>query len=277
LLPFESRSFTITLRVNRPTDTPPVNIGDLLNFTATINPISGDETPLDNVFAYNQTVVGAFDPNNKICLEGEVVASAKIGDYLHYNINFENTGTAAAENIVVKDVIDTTKYNINSLQIMNSSHPVKTRITGNKVEFIFQNINLGANQYGNVVFKIKTLSNLTIGTTATNTANIYFDYNFPIQTNTASTTFQNLNSGQFVIDNSIAVSPNPTSSFVNINVDNNNTIKSVQLYDIHGRLLETQLINDVKTSINLSEKTMGVYFLKITSDKGSKIEKIVKE
>jgi len=49
LLPFESRSFTITLHVNAPTDTPPVNIGDILNFTATINPISGDETPLDNV------------------------------------------------------------------------------------------------------------------------------------------------------------------------------------------------------------------------------------
>lgn len=277
LLPFESRSFIITLHVNATTVTPPVNIGDLLNFTATINPISGDETPLDNVFAYNQIVIGAFDPNNKICLEGEVVASAKIGDYLHYNINFENTGTAAAENIVVKDVIDTTKYDINSLQIINSSHSVKTKITGNNVEFIFQNINLGASQYGNVVFKIKTLSNLTIGTTATNTANIYFDYNFPIQTNTASTTFQNLNSGQFVIDNSIAVSPNPTSSFVNINVDNNNTIKSVQVFDIQGRLLETQLINDVKTAINLSEKMTGIYFLKITSDKGSKIEKIVKE
>jgi uncharacterized repeat protein (TIGR01451 family) len=277
LLPFESRSFTITLHVNAPTDTPPVNIGDLLNYTATINPISGDETPLDNVFTYNQIVIGAFDPNNKICLEGEVVASAKIGDYLHYNINFENTGTAPAENIVVKDVIDMTKYNINSMQIMNASHPVKTRITGNKVEFVFQNINLGASQYGNVVFKIKTLSNLTIGTTATNTANIYFDYNFPIQTNTASTTFQNLNNGQFVIDNSIVVAPNPTSSYININVDNNNTIKSVQVFDIQGRLLETQLINDMKTAINLSEKTMGVYFLKITSDKGSKIEKIVKE
>jgi len=38
---------------------------------------------------------------------------------------------------------------------MNSSHAVKTKITGNKVEFIFQNINLGASQYGNVVLKIK--------------------------------------------------------------------------------------------------------------------------
>ncbi len=275
LLPFESRSFYIILHVNAPTDTPPVNIGAILNYTVTISPISGDATPSDNVFDFHQTVVGSFDPNNKICLEGETVSTSKIGDYLHYNINFENTGTADAQNIVVKDVIDTTKFDINSLQIMNSSNPVSTKITGNKVEFIFQNINLGANQYGNVVFKIKTLSNLTTGTTATNTANIYFDYNFPIQTNTATTTFQTLNNGQFMIDSSIVVSPNPTSSTVTINCNSN--IKSVQVYDFQGRLLETKLVDDTKTAINISEKTSGIYFLKITSDNGSKVEKIVKE
>lgn len=219
--------------------------------------------------------MGSYDPNNKICLEGETVSTSKIGDYLHYNINFENTGTADAQNIVVKDLIDTTKFDINSLQIMNSSHPVATKITGNKVEFVFQNINLGANQYGNVVFKIKTSSNLTTGTTATNTANIYFDYNFPIQTNIASTTFQTLNNGQFIIDSSIAVSPNPTSSTVTINCNSN--IKSIQVYDIQGRLLETKLVDDTKTTINISEKTSGIYLLKITSDNGSKVEKIVKE
>ena len=158
---------------------------------------------------------------------------------------------------------------------MNSSHPVTTRITGNKVEFIFQNINLAANQYGNVVFKLKTLSNLTTGAIATNNANIYFDYNAPITTNTASTTFQLLNNAQFAADNSIMVSPNPTSSKININ--SNNSIQSVQVYDIQGRLLETQLVNEIKTTINLSEKTTGIYFLKITSAIGSKIVKIVKE
>ena len=275
LLPFESRSFDIKFYINAPTDYPPIHIGDFLNYTATINPITGDETPADNVFNYHQTVIGSYDPNNKTCLEGDTVSTTKIGDYLHYNINFENTGTAAAQNIVVKDIIDTTKYDINSLQIMNSSHPVTTRITGNKVEFIFQNINLGASQYGNVVFKLKTLSNLTTGATATNSANIYFDYNAPITTNTASTTFQLLNNAQFAVDNSIMVSPNPTSSKININ--SNNTIQSVQVYDIQGRLLETQLVNDSKTTINLSEKTMGIYFLKITSDNGSKVEKIIKE
>jgi len=275
LLPFESRSFIVTLNVNSPTETPPVNIGDVLSFTAIVNPFSGDELPLDNTFALNQTVVGSFDPNDKTCLEGNFVSPTKIGDYLHYNINFENIGTFPATFVVVKDMIDTTKFDINSLLVMNSSHPMITRINGNKVEFIFENINLGANQHGNVTFKIKTKSTLITGNTVTNNANIYFDYNAPILTNTASTIFQALNNGQFVIDNSIVVSPNPTKG--NVVVISDSIVKSIQLYDVQGRLLETKLTNDTNEIIDISEKSNGIYFLKITSELGSKVEKIVKK
>lgn len=275
LLPFESRSFVVTLNVNSPTETPSVNIGDVLSFTAIINPVTGDELPLDNTFAINQTVVGSYDPNDKICLEGTTVSPSKIGDYLHYNINFENTGTAAATFVVIRDIIDTAKFDINSLQIIDSSHPMTTRVSGNKVEFIFDNINLAASQHGNVVFKIKTKSTLVTGTTVTNNASIYFDYNLPILTNTASTTFQSLKNVQFTIDNSIVVSPNPTNGFLFVVSDA--IVKSIQLFDVHGRLLETKLMDDTSEIIDLSEKSKGIYFLKITSELGSKVEKIVKK
>jgi hypothetical protein len=275
LLPFESRSITVTLNVNSPTETPAVNIGDVLNFSAMISPIAGDENPTDNSFTINQTVVGSYDPNDKICLEGNIVASTKIGDYLHYNINFENTGTASATFVVVKDIIDTAKFDINSLQVMNTSHPATTRITGNKVEFIFENINLGANQHGNVTFKIKTKSTLVTGNTVTNNANIYFDYNFPITTNTASTTFQTLSNSVYNLDKSISVYPNPTASIINIKSDY--TIKSVELYDVQGRVLQSKLENENASILDISNQTTGIYFVKITSEKGSKVEKIVKE
>lgn len=275
LLPFESRSFVVTLNVNSPTETPSVNIGDVLSFTAIINPVTGDVLPLDNTFAINQTVVGSYDPNDKTCLEGTTVSPSKIGDYLHYNINFENTGTAAATFVVIKDIIDTAKFDINSLQILDSSHPMTTRVSGNKVEFIFDNINLAASQHGNVVFKIKTKSTLVTGNTVTNNANIYFDYNLPILTNTASTTFQSLNNGQFTIDNSIVVSPNPTNGFLFVVSDA--IVKSIQLFDVHGRLLETKLMENKSEIIDISKESKGIYFLKITSELGSKVEKIVKK
>ncbi len=275
LLPFENRSFYITLHVNAPTDTPAVNIGNVLNFTATVNPIATDEIPSDNTFQYHQTVVGSFDPNDITCIEGNVVPPAEIGNYLHYIINFENTGTADAQNIVVRDVIDTTQFDVNSLQVLNSSDAVTAKLTGNIAEFIFQNINLHSGGHGNILIKIKSKDTLVQGETVSKRANIYFDYNAPIDTNLENTTFQALSNPAFEVDASILVYPNPTKGNVNISCDN--TIKSVQLYDVQGRLLQTSLVNENQTTVDISNQSSGVYFLKIISDKGMKVQKIVRE
>ena len=275
LMPFESRSVNVTFNVNSPTETPAVNIGDVFSFIAIGNPVLGDETTSDNTFQFNQIVVGAFDPNDKTCLEGNMVSPIKIGEYLHYNINFENTGTFQAENVVINDVIDIEKFDINTLQVIDASHPVTTRVSGGKTEFIFENINLGASQKGNVVFKIKTKSNLVIGNSVSNKANIYFDYNFPIETNTATTTFQALNNSSFIKDNSISIFPNPSNSIITIKCDT--TIKSIELFDVQGRVLLTKMISENSEVLDISDKANGIYFLKITSDKGIKVEKLIKE
>ena len=275
LLPFENRSFYITIHVNGPTDTQPVNIGDQLDFTSAVNPLTGDENPADNTFQYSQTVVGSFDPNEIECLEGNIVSPAEIGNYLHYVINFENTGTADAENIVVRDVIDTTQFDVDSLQLLNSSAPVTAKLTGNIAEFIFQNVNLHSGGHGNILIKIKSKNTLVQGDTVSKKANIYFDYNAPINTNLENTIFQTLSSTNFEHDNSISIYPNPTKGNVNINC--NNTIKSVQLYDVQGRLLQTNLVNENQTVIDISNQSTGIYFLKITSEKGIGVQKIVRE
>ena len=282
LLPFESRSFYLTLNVNSPTETPPVSIGTLLSFNATINPIATDENQVDNQFALTQTVIGSYDPNAITCIEGENLATTEIGKYLHYGITFENIGNYYAENVVVKDIIDTTKYDINSIQLLDTSHPVYTRITGNVVEFIFQNINLAATSgnppvggHGDILFKIKSLDNLVNGDMVTKSAKIYFDYNAPIDTNIAETTYSNLNNSIFQLDNSVSVAPNPTNSFISITSKFN--IKSIELFDVQGRILETSFENNTKSKIDLSGKQNGIYFLKINTENGSKVEKIVKE
>jgi Leucine-rich repeat (LRR) protein len=274
LMPFESRTIAFNLNINSPVETPAVNIGDILNFVTTINPVT-DDIPADNTFNYNQTVVGSYDPNSIECLEGVSVDPSYIGQYLHYGVNFENTGNYPAENIVVKVIIDTTKYDMNSLQLMDTSHNSYTRITGNVAEFIFETINLDSGGHGNILFKIKTLNNLSTGDMVNKRADIFFDYNAPVDTGLVNTIFQSLNNGSFEIDKSISIYPNPASS--NVNINSNNTIKSVELFDIQGRLLQTQLIDKNQTSIDISEKSNGVYFLKITSEKGSKVEKLVKE
>ena len=282
LMPFENRSIDVKLNVNSPVETPAVNIGDILNYTVSITPIIGDELPNDNSFNFNQIVVGSFDPNDITCLEGDSVAPSEIGNYLHYVINFENLGTFYAENVVVRCEIDITKYDITTLQVMNTSDPSSTRITGNTVEFVMQNINLAAatgtppvGGHGDVLFKIRTKDNLVTNDTVLQRAGIYFDYNAPVQTNDAETTFAALNSPIHVFDSSVKVYPNPTNSVININC--NTAIKSIELYDIQGRLLVTSLESSNNVIFDISSKQNGIYFLKITSESGSKVEKIVKE
>lgn len=282
LQPFENRSFYITFNVNSSADSAAVNIGTHLNFTATINPIGTDENQNDNTYSYNQIAVSSYYPNSITCIEGDLVSTIEIGNYLHYGIRFENTGNYLAENVVVKIIIDTTKYDISTLQILNSSNPVYTRITGNIVEFIFDNINLEAAHgtppvggHGDVLFKIKTKDNLVNNDTVLQKAGIYFDYSSPMDTNDAETTFAELSNPGFEQDNSVKIYPNPTNSIININ--SNFNIKSIELYDIQGRILETILEDSSAFRLDISSKSNGIYFLKIKTDKGIKVEKIVKE
>ncbi|SHJ15331.1 DUF7619 domain-containing protein [Flavobacterium terrae] len=231
LAPFESREIAFTLNVNSPMEIPAVNGGDVLNYTVTITSPATDDLPNDNTFVLNQTVVNSYDPNDKTCLEGATIPPSKVGGYVHYVIRFENNGTANAQNIVVKDMIDTNKFDVSSLVPIKGSHSFVTNISaGNKVELIFENINLpfdDANNDGYVSFKIKTKPTLTNGDTFSNSASIYFDYNFPIVTNTATTTIQALSRQDFEFSTYFKVYPNPVSTTLNIDAKDTIQISSI--------------------------------------------------
>ncbi|WP_396144261.1 T9SS type A sorting domain-containing protein [Flavobacterium sp.] len=278
IAPFQSGEFVITLNVNSPMETPAVNSGDILSYAATINGLNTDETPIDNTAAINQTVVNSYDPNDKTCLEGNTINPSMIGNYVHYKIRFENTGTFPAQNVVVKDMIDISKFDISSLQMIDASHSCTTRINGNKVEFIFENINLpfdDANNDGYVVFKIKTKSTLVVGNTISNQANIYFDYNFPIITNTATSTFQSLNNDAFVFENEFVLYPNPAKNLLHIEVKNEIEMSSISIYNMLGQVVLTT--TNPSNTIEVSNLKTGNYFIKVTTDKGTATSKFIKE
>jgi hypothetical protein len=274
LPPFESREIIIAMQVNAPTDTPAINVGDVLDFSAQISPVVADETPDDNDVTYNETVIGSYDPNNMICLEGNLEPVENIGEYLHYVANFENTGTDVAVNIVVKTEFDNTQFDVPSLRILHSSNPAEIHVTGNKAEYIFNDINLAIGGHGNILLKIKTQNNLNNGDMVANRADIFFDYNLPITTNDAETTFQLLSVGGPGRDESIAVYPNPTGGQINISAAT--IIQSVQLYDIQGRLLQTAMRNESTVSIDISDRQSGIYFVKVISENGISVQKVVK-
>lgn len=272
IAPFQSGNILVTLNVNSPQETPSVNIDDVLVFNAFID-VSTDDIWADNNFDFNQTVVGSYDPNDITCLQGNALPTTEMGEFLHYNIRFENTGTYAAENIVVKNGIDLTQYNIQSLQVMESSHPMEVKVIGNIAEFIFQGIDLDTGGHGNILLKLK--SNTTLSNDLViNSADIFFDYNFPIITNDEQTVFADLSKNDFVKDVSIQVYPNPANDVINVKADN--TINSIQLYDAQGRLLLTKSANENSQVLDLSSYSSGIYFINISTSVGKQTQKIIK-
>jgi uncharacterized repeat protein (TIGR01451 family) len=265
LLPFEKREITVTLKVNRPTDTPAVNAGDKLYLTASI---------LDNIFTLENTVVGSYDPNDKTCLQGDRVHPDMIGKYVDYLIRFENTGNYAAENVVIKDIIDTITFDVSTLKITDASHEVYTRIEGNKVEFIFENIQLpfdDANNDGYIAFKIKTLPSLVLGDSLKNLADIYFDYNFPIRTNEAQTTvaFPVFTKD---INTEVKFYPNPVTDVLYLDTNENWT--KADIYDIAGRIMRSISLDG--SSIDVSQLESGTYFIRLKEGEKVGLVKFVK-
>lgn len=278
LQPFETRRIDVEFLINTPTQTPPVNSGDVLHYTATITGAT-DETPIDNTSVLNHPVVNSFDPNDKTCVEGTTISTSMVGKYLHYVIRFENTGTANAQNIVVKDVIDTTKYDLNSLIPLSGSHPFTTKIYNtNWVEFIFQNINLpfdDANNDGYIAFKIKTKTPLPVGSTISNKAGIFFDYNPVIITNTYTTTVATLGNQDFDFGSVFTLSPVPAKNSLIITTKQDVVMSSASIYNMLGQLI--QVITNPSETIDVSGLKTGSYFIKIISDKGTASSKFVKE
>ena len=278
LTPLETREILFTMLLNTPTDTTfPLNGDDVLPFTAQITPFNADETPEDNMFVLNQVVVNSYDPNDITCLEGETVTPEKVGKYVHYLVRFENTGTASAVNVVVKDIIDTAKYDISSLIPLNASHSFYTRIQNdNEIEFIFENIQLpfdDANNDGYILFKIKTLPTLNEGESFSNQVNIFFDYNLPIITNNYTTTIQeNLGIDKFNLSH-IKVYPNPTADYFEIeNLDKFN-IEIIELYNISGKKLKVFTVSE---NYDIQDLSTGVYFIKIKTERIETNRKLIK-
>ncbi|WP_047547872.1 leucine-rich repeat domain-containing protein [Psychroserpens sp. Hel_I_66] len=283
LQPFETRAINFTMNLNTPTDANfPLNGDDVLDFVTTISSSDLDETPNDNVFTLNQTVVNSFDPNDKTCLEGDFIREEMVGEYVHYMIRFENTGTANAVNVVIKDEIDTSKYDISTIIPLDASHDFVTRIqNANNVEFIFENIDLpfdDANNDGYVVFKIKTLETLAVGDTFSNDAEIYFDFNFPIITNDYTTTVEdNLSIVDQELSAGVKMFPNPVSDKLFINSEVN--IEKASIYDVNGRLLKTIVFygNEIQRSVDLEALSVGVYVIKLSSNTSESTQKFIKE
>jgi hypothetical protein len=77
------------------------------------------------------------------------------------------------------------------------------------------------------------------------------------------------------LEEDMSIYPNPTTGMININLNGNQQIESVNLFDVHGQRFNTPVISN---GIDLSEFSSGIYFMEVQFDSGKKGKiKVIKD
>ncbi len=142
---------------------------------------------------FSQSNSCSCDPNDKLVSPKGCGPDGRIafGQALTYRVRFENVGTGPAHDVMIRDVLDS-DFDPLSLQMLGSDHTFTIQIDpGNELVIHFTGIELQPNATGEVFFSLDHLPGLPEGTTLTNSAEIYFDLNPPVITNTELNTLYN--------------------------------------------------------------------------------------
>lgn len=184
---------------------PELEIGQVISFNSEV--VFNDENGENQAVIQNPFLIEvqcAYDPNDKLAQPIYPESYALIGEELIYRIRFQNTGNAVAYDVVIEDELDT-ELDLSTFKVVASSHKdvLNTFLKNNKATFEFKNIympdstaNFDESQ-GYVMYSIKANESILENYPIENTAEIYFDFNPAIITNTT----QNIMVSSFDADN----------------------------------------------------------------------------
>lgn len=202
-------------------------IGTPVNIQAWILPLSPDLFPLNNYSAISTTVQGAYDPNDKQVVPEKIPLddSLAFNRPIEYTIRFQNTGTLAADFVVLRDTLSA-DLDLRTFTFLASSHPCTWQIwPGGILEIDFQGINLPDSatspleSQGFAKFSVQPRGAFPRDHEFRNFADIYFDFNPPIRTNTAITKVVDQLIATFRpnrTDDRLSLRPNPARELVHV-------------------------------------------------------------
>jgi uncharacterized repeat protein (TIGR01451 family) len=228
--------------------------------------------------------VGSYDPNDK---QGFPIGYGQErfieqNTDIEYLIRFQNTGTAPAFTVVIRDTLSAF-LDPKTFVPGASSHPYTVDFYGNgpNVRFTFDNINLpdSASNFeasqGFVSFRISQQPDVALGSTIENSAAIYFDFNEPIITNTTKhligKDFVAVSAWEPINKNlSLGVSPNPMGDQAILTVRGleSGTNCRMELIDQWGRTVTTHKTQDASWRIQRGQLASGAYTLRVLTDNG---------
>lgn len=257
-------------------------LGSVANDTMWVRPIAGDVNPADNISTVSEVVIGSWDPNDKavspkgIGDDGEIPVNTQT---LSYKIRFQNTGTAPAVNVVIRDAIDN-NIDLTSVQVMDASHEHITEIIGNELVVTFHNIQLpdsNANEpeshgYIQVVANLKP--GLAEGTQIHNTAEIYFDFNEAVITNTVVNTLKDATGIRHIAGFDFRLMPNPAQEQIMLSGKFSRDAQYEIINELGQIVLSDEVTSD-RMSVNIKGLKPGIYFVKIISSDKTGVQRFV--
>ncbi|MFN4123862.1 MAG: T9SS type A sorting domain-containing protein [Flavobacteriales bacterium] len=188
---FANANFQNSFRLLLTTDTT-AQSGDPVCVQVVVTPTNGDNFPSNNQMQFCYNVINSYDPNRKDVSPSVVLPGYE--DWITYSVYFQNTGTAPAFNIRLRDTLSS-YFDYSTFELLNYSHPNTYEIRDSILIFFFPNIMLpdsASNPQGSigfVQFRMKPLPGLSFGHQIDNQVAIYFDFNEPIFTNIANTSY----------------------------------------------------------------------------------------
>lgn len=280
IYPYSSKSITVKFTVMIP---PIADSGNILNFTSTIANAGNDIDMGNNSHIYSQMIVNSMDPNDITVREGEFITEEQADDYLNYTVRFQNMGTAEAIDVrVVYDLDDNLDWS--TFEPVSASHAFKVIQKNDKVEIMFKDINLAFENEetgvvpasnGHIIYRVKPKTSVTLGDSMSAKADIYFDFNEPIITNTVTTTVQNVAGVNENSIDSFTVYPNPALSNVDLMVLNADSGFDVTIIDMLGKTVIKNSFVTNEASLDVSVLNSGIYFISITADGKQSTKKLI--
>ena len=79
------------------------------------------------------------------------------------------------------------------------------------------------------------------------------------------------------LENSVNLYPNPAKEYVDIRVDGDLNVSMMEVYDVYGKLVNTVTVIDNPTRINISGLANGMYFVRVTTEKGAVTKSFLKK
>lgn len=285
---FENKSIRVYFTV-------PANVSLLGSSLQNIGHVLDQNIDIDtnnNSYTFQDIVIGAYDPNDK---HGVPLGDGTLGEIpsntpeIIYTIRFQNTGTAEAVNVLLKDTISG-NLDLTSIRMISSSHPYSAQINnGGVLWWNFNNINLpdsNSNEPGSqgyIKYAIKLKDNLNNGTQIKNRAHIYFDFNPAIVTNQSLHTINDLitSKGINLENNQInyALYPNPANDALNIaTVLQNGHHYALNIFDVCGKQVYTNpSIGQNNYKLNMNQLVDGIYYFQFKSNDKIEYQKVVKQ